>query len=39
MHMIYHVIDTDYNVNYEREIIFDDIGENIALDWIHNKEF
>lgn len=39
MHMIYHAIDTEYNVNYEREIVFDKIGENIALDWIHNKEF
>ena len=39
MHMIYHVIDTDYEVNYEREIVFDSIGENIALDWVHNKQY
>ena len=31
--------DPRYTVNYEREIIYDKIGENIALDWIHNKQF
>ena len=39
MHMFYHVLDTNYPVTYEREIIYDKIGENIAVDWVHNKEF
>ena len=34
MELIFGTVDKRYNLEYEREIIYDNVGENIALDWV-----